>query len=132
MMALKKDDIPLIREPVDWLRIIQALTVAICTVITTWGAIAASRAATAGKVAADEAVQTRIVAASEVASVKETVQQIQVQTDGTLTAAKLSVALSAEALANATKKPDHLKTAEEARAAYEAQLENQKKADNRK
>ncbi len=43
------------------------------------------------------------------------------QTDGTLTAAKLAVAISAETTAAVTKNPEDIKTAKEAREAYNAQ-----------
>lgn len=60
---------------------------------------------------------------------RETVEKIESQTDGTLTAAKLAVAISAETTAAVTKDPKHVKMAEEARAAYEFQLLNQHNAD---
>lgn len=62
---------------------------------------------------------------------KETVQKIQVQTDGQQEALKLAVAISAESLALSTGLPEHKKKAEEARAAYERHEQIQKEANNK-
>ncbi len=80
----------------DWVKIIQAIATGITMIMMAWFSVKQK-------------------------TIGETVDQVKHQTDGTLTAAKLAVAISAETTATVTKNPEDIKTAKEARAAYDAQ-----------
>lgn len=91
-------------DAASWRSLIKEIGVVACVIITTYGAIIGTKN-------------------------RETVKQISAQTDGTMTAAKLEVAILAEFLAKETGKPEYQKKAEEARAAYETQRRNQENAE---
>lgn len=64
------------------------------------------------------------------ARLQKTLNRVQIQTDGAITAAKLAVAISAKNLALVTKLPRDEKVAREAEAAHAAQVEIQARAEN--
>lgn len=107
MPPKKSIEIPLVAEPIDWVRIIQTFAAAIVFVMTSWVALTVNR-------------------------VEAKVDKVRIQTDGVVTASKKAIAISAEGLAVATKNPKDIKIAEEAWEAYEAQLLIQQSAEQTK
>lgn len=92
-------------EPTDWVKIIQAISTGIVMVMVAYFGVKQKQ-------------------------MGESVEKVRAQTDGSVTASKLAIAISAESLAESTKKPEHKKIADEARAAYETQLQIQKRSEN--
>lgn len=107
MPQKKSSDIPLVAEPIDWVRIISALASAVVFVMTAYLSLTINR-------------------------VESKVDHVKIQTDGVVTAAKKAIAISAENLAASTKLPKDIKAAEEAWQDYEAKLNVQQQVEQTK
>lgn len=96
------------RKPaLDWLRIIQAIVVGACTIITAWGAVNVKKVA-------DTSERT-----------EAKVDQVKKQTDGQVTANLKTLAVSAENLSIAKNTPENVKAAADAWRAYDDRVRTQ-------
>ncbi len=92
-------------EPTDWVKIINAVCTGVVMIMMAYFSVKQK-------------------------NMGDMVDKVKKQTDGNVTADKLERAINAEALAEATKKPEHRKIADDARAAYETQLDIQKRSEH--
>lgn len=101
----------IIRHPIDYVAIIQAIVVGVIMILTTW-------------------TNLQVKTVSETAErTEKVVAVIKKQTDGSVTASLKALAISAENLAVATKTKEKIKAAEEAWQAYTDRVRVQEEAE---